>query len=578
MKNSYYIKIADKIISFESAGISRAKITKKSLASDEFSFDVNLENACLDLLNSNSFKVLKNGDAIFEGSICSSAKNANALSQSKSFIAKNPWLHLEQIVYQQIWKSSLGVNNFGDVHKSKIIFGQDRNGVKTNIDAQILDILEHAISCGAELRVGEISLNTPMLFDEVRDLSCAEALRRCLNWAPDAIAYFTYETNKLPSLNIKKRSDLNIEHLDILQDEIISCKISPRDDLIIPCVCIKYEKTHSDDSGEWHTVEEDIYPPNANPFSRRTLVMTVDLEGEKVASQKSKIESEFIKITDKNWWLEKFPAYKSEDITDFVLKNSKRAGNLAYELKKGGVYDWMGASLEYDNATAIFTYTRKGKKMEKKVSLNILATNLSSGTYSTSFQEATEESTPVGLAKAIYEACENLQYEGEIILPPNSNSVLDIAKRISIANVPQQNAPIIACVTSSVEDLTTEIKTLFLGPPKYLYPTDITELFRINRSRKVPKSASAKVNARKLNLIDLSSSSSSGINTFIYEDDFDSLQIGDSEGEKPIIDLDPALMKPNCLMQPREILICHNGRPAKCFVLMTEPNENFYDD
>ena len=205
---------------------------KLSLASPEF-----LEKFSID----NTIEVFVDSVKKFSGKIIKTPITLAGKMQNASIIAYNAWNDLEQIVYQQKWVRFAN-NTVGNFYRSKVVLGQNNNSEKINVGEQIRDIAEYAIMCGANFKIGNIDVDAPMLLDETRDLSCSQAILRVLKWAPNAFAFFDYSSDSIPTLNVQKCTSLEKIILDNSIDSILKVSITPRPDLSLDGVSVKFYK------------------------------------------------------------------------------------------------------------------------------------------------------------------------------------------------------------------------------------------------------------------------------------------------------------------------------------------------
>ena len=112
----------------------------------------------------------------FRGKISQIYKVEDEKNPKIRIVAKNAFEELEQIVYQQ--RTLAYSNGILSAHSiSRVVLGRAFNGLKLTVAEQARDILEYALSLNADFQIGTIDLDSKMVFDECRDISCAEAHR-----------------------------------------------------------------------------------------------------------------------------------------------------------------------------------------------------------------------------------------------------------------------------------------------------------------------------------------------------------------------------------------------------------------
>lgn len=578
-KTSYFFKTSQGVVPFEDACVVSAKLKRKTLAADEFIFEIPSDCAgAFAPVCDETFKVIRGDSAIFEGAVQSWKNVVKSGRKYISYTAKNAWCDLEKIVFQQVWKNpadpSSADSQLDDIYKSRVILGQNASGETQNVSGQAMEILSYALEIAGSFRIGDVSLDSPMVMDEVRDLSCAEALKKTLAWTPDAVSNFEYFTDDLPKINLVRGGSLPSVNVDILSGDVLEYSVAPRPDLTIPGVCVKYEKTNVSGDSEWVVTTQDIWPEGFQQRTPRAIIMTVELDGERYSVRSNVIESQPISPNSKDWWLEKFPAYKDSSYTNIEISDISRLGSLGRELRSGSIYTWMGGALENDVIGAKISYIRNGTSAEKYLKVRLRATNLYSGTYYRTVQTQTGENAPEGLAKAIYEACSSMRYEGQIVFALSDFSEkIGLNGKINLIGAGEEFENMNCAVSSVEEDFLSGRKKVYFGPPKHLYPDDITELFRINRSRRIPYDSSEKITAKNLGASLQTGGEDSGMDSSNGEPMYKSLKISglSAEGEEKNISLDPAEIPDGTDMKPRKIAVCKDGYLAHAYVLMTDP-------
>ena len=575
----YFFKTPSAEVSFEDARVVAAEIKRRTLAPDEFVFEIASDSGgAFAPAYDEVFKVLCGGEAIFEGSIASRKMVAKNGRKYARYVSKNAWYDLERIVFQQVWKTpsdpSSADSPLGDVLKSRVILGQNASGQKQSVSEQAVEILSYALEISGSFSLGNISLDSPMVLDEVRDLSCAEALKRTLAWTPDASSYFEYFSDSPPRINIVRGGELAPVNVDIHAGDVLAYAAAPRPDLTVPGVCVKYEKTNVSGETEWVVTSQEVWPEGFQQRTPRAIVMTVELDGARYSLRSNTIRSQPISPNSKEWWLEKFPAYKDPSYSDIRISEVSRLGSLGQELLTGSIYTWMGGSLENDVIGAKISYIRDGTVADKYLNVRLRSTNLYSGTYYRTVQTQTGETAPEGLAKAIYDACSSMRYEGNVVFSKSDSSAgVGLGCKLNLMGIEGEFAHMDSAVYAVDEDLFSGRKTVSFGPPKHLYPDDITELFRINRSRRIPQDSAEKVTAKNLGASIQTGGEDSGMDSSNGEPFYKCLSISDALGVPAgrRIDLDPSYIPEGADMKPRRIYVCKDGNLAYAHVLMTEP-------
>jgi len=542
-----------------------ATLTKKILAPDELIFTsstaINL-NASIALYRDNV--------RCFSGKIYKAPVEVSGKKDFFVYTIMGPWYELEEIVYQQSWANFTGAS-LSKVLKSRVILGQNDSGLQISCDKQIEEILKYAISCTADISIGNINLQSPMLYDETKDITCAEAIKRVLKWVPDAVSRFDYSQNSTPILHISRRSTLENFNIDIKKIPIKNYRTTLRKDLQISGVDIKYEKTHSLQGESWNTIQSDKYPLDFNSACKKALVMTVELDGWRGSVESREIATKPIDIHKEQWWKDHMPALQ-EKVFNFKILETKRDTMLPNELVRGSVPKWVDSSARTDTIRAKVSYNTAGETVRShSLSLNVTATFAGTGTYSRTVTNQDEEPVPQGLAKSLYDSLSTPIYEGQITLV-NLQNFEFIAKKINLLNAKSGLENMSSCVVSTQENLFDNILTMNFGAPKHLYPAKIAELFRINRPRKTTVSYKSRntgvsPSSAKIEMTDdhPNNSNTSG------EKLRTSITLMPDENVSCGIFLDSTGLRNNEQVRLKKVLVCDSGRPAYAYTFLSDP-------
>ena len=234
-----------------------------------------------------SFVLYNNTTIHFVGKIT----NISMLGKAKEILwhvtVSNAWWYLERIVYQQptVGKIKVGSSWITTLQmSSRVVLGQDLWGRNLTIQGQIANILAYAGAYGSGgLTVGNLNYyaSAVMPLQEAKDITCAEALRRCLLWSPNAVVSFAYGTGT-PVMDAVPRSNLPAGTLDLNDSAKVFeiDEITPRYDLNVPGVSLTFV-TYTQDAaspagdGAWHPI---YTTQNAGvPFADGSIFGTIEL-------------------------------------------------------------------------------------------------------------------------------------------------------------------------------------------------------------------------------------------------------------------------------------------------------------
>jgi hypothetical protein len=313
-----------------------------------------------------------------------------------------------------------------------------------------------------------------------------------------------------------------------------SLKVNPRYDLQVPFVHLSYEQITTIDGESAMVPAEDIYPsppPTAALSQFNGLRATIDLQGLVVTgTPPANLVCDQIIADPQNgaaamaWWLSRHPQYAPFDptippnaggptnaadpnnpITSFELilgsltvKPTNASETLIVpvgqpflprELRTGAIAKWMNFQTQRltFNAKANITHRNGNVVMEHPVTFQCLATNATTGSYSSQSITQYPEPIPTGLAQNLYNAVKTLQYDGELILQEQEVSgSLGVGDLFNLTggNLAEWST-MNGMVQSITEDIDAGTTQIDFGPPKHLGAGELVDLLRVNRSRTI---------------------------------------------------------------------------------------------
>jgi hypothetical protein len=495
--------------------------------------------------------------------------------ESKYYKVSGPWWYLETTIYQQPWAIAADPDDpdspLTTAHKSHIILGQSEEGEVLSIGAQLADILDYALSCGIPISLGSINLSQTMPFDECKDLSCAEAIQRVLRWVPDAMTWFDYGT-ALPTLHIARRMELP-PLTRAMGSSLSSLSISPRYDLLLRGVAIKYERVHSAGGRTWRTLETDRYPVEISEQQPRILILTVELAGTQSQYISQSIATEEVDPASVIWWQDHLPALASLDPDDITILSYGRDSTLPRELRDGGIADWMDVSAETDIVRATLAYDDGATGVaQQEVAVKIKATDAVSQTYARLSSFADAEATPTGLSRAIYESFGDLTFEGTLQISGEEISPIPMGARLNLTGGNVLWETMDAQIQECAEHLDTGTVRMRFGPPKHLGLKDLIQLSRVNRRREAPRSVYIRTNGEGSDDHIEQAREMPQENTHTGTTTYSHLLLADGTDDTRRIALDTRQIGlTGLVLQPREEDVCENGILKKRLTLASQP-------
>jgi len=166
--------------------------------------------------------------------------------ERQRYVVANAWAEFERIIYQQRYvvpdPSAPGLLGSWS---TRVVLGQDRWGRAQTAHAVITEITNYANSVGGGLAtISSLPTLAVPPAETVRDITCAEAIRRMVGYAPDAVGYFAYHTGT-PVLVIAQRGALTPLTLDLDDKDKIEVidGLSPLHEIKARGVVLIFQKT-----------------------------------------------------------------------------------------------------------------------------------------------------------------------------------------------------------------------------------------------------------------------------------------------------------------------------------------------
>lgn len=559
-------------------GLANVKRTLLNQGRDRVTFSQIAPRALTELPLFEAFRTIRiyrDGTLWFQGVVTEIPAFGGRSQELKQFKVCGPWWQLENIIYQQLWNLAADPTQAtGEMipqYKSHLVLGQAFGGLSLSIDQQLGDVLNYAVNAGAPLQYSPFDFPQCTPFDECKDLSCAEAIQRILRWVPDAVVWFDY-TTAIPTFHIQRRAQLSKVQFG-LSDGIKSLQISPRYDLQLQGVAIKYERSHSNSGSVWKTLEIDRFPANIEENQPRLLILTVELEGSRSHYIKQKIETESIYHESVSWWKDHLPALADVPLENIQLISSSRQCELPRELIRGGVADWMHVAVESDVIRAKISYHSENCTVSQQdVAIKLKATDASTRVYSQLSSFLSEEASPRGLAKMIYESFQHITFEGTIELEQREVFPLQLGQQLNIGDGPNSWENMNALIQESVEEVDVGLVRLRFGSAAHLGLRDLIRLTRVNRGREAPRSSYVRLQGQGSDSEIEQPSDSAAQNTHVGQTAYGKMTFSNPEDGTQKIILDASqIAQSGLVMQPRPEDVCENGILKKRLALASQP-------
>jgi len=507
-------------------GITGVSRTLRSLETSEVSFTIPAAfDAALPFTHRVGVTIRQNrtgagtsytgGSVWFYGIVLRQQPSAEGASEQFSVSLADPWWHLENLVYCQRfnvfagWSGTPGdTPTFTEDKTSHLTLNQSFAGAVIGTREVLEDVIDWASDNSAPLQfVAGTFPDMKIPLREEKDITCAEAIRRQVDYM-DAVSWFDYTTTP-PTLKIARRSALTAVSRSIVGLKGIS--LTPRYDLQVPFVHLKFEKLYSDSGSQFLQISNQ-YAPDPLPVERfGGLLATIVLSPRQTNTVRQYVECGGLDASDLAFWRDVKRELNDEDlyadltIQSYTVKAAETANgwtagetvNLPRYLYKGAVADWMDVDAVRVDVTAVISYTVKEtlpsndkitlfKSRLHTIKASLLATDATTGEYSnTTVESAGEDPTVfVGLATNIYNDLNTLSWDGQVqLVEEECTGAIRLGNVLNLTAGNAAWASMNATVQAVSEDLDAGTTSVSLGVNKHLSAGQLVDLLRINRTR-----------------------------------------------------------------------------------------------
>ncbi len=162
---------------------------------------------------------------------------------------------------------------------STIFLGEDE-GTRVDTKEMILAVLDYAISKGVPIAKGVLDGGVSVPREELRAVTCAEAIKRCLRWTPDQAVWFDYTTDPA-TIHIRTRANRALHTVTLAAEECESVELAERRDLVVSGVRLEYLRNHEREGFRFRTLDVDEAGPD--PTGIGSMVVPIELTGSYLA-------------------------------------------------------------------------------------------------------------------------------------------------------------------------------------------------------------------------------------------------------------------------------------------------------
>ena len=235
---------------------------------------------------------------VFQGTVEQITETALGGSDAwQDVLVASPWSKMDRLVFQQYWSTS-------GVWSSNTILNQSDSGSAIGFKAQLNEIFTFAKTrCG--VTAAALSGGQKLPADEVRDLTCAQAVNRVLRWFPKKTVRLDY-SGATPALELVDTTTPASWAASIDKSSIVrTYNAHP-----ITGVYLETVTTGVNDGAPYRILGSQKYPSTVQADAVDVLHATVMLEGSSSSNTYESMKTncqEAASFTNVNWWINKHP-------------------------------------------------------------------------------------------------------------------------------------------------------------------------------------------------------------------------------------------------------------------------------
>lgn len=517
------------------------------------------------LLRGDKVRVEYRGRCVFLGDVVSRTEHKSRGTDAvQSVVCAGPWSKMARMTYRQYWRTGSGYEL-----SSRLILNQTQSGKDQNLDSELREIAAHAASaCG--YTVGTVDVSSQQLpYDECRDITVADAIRRELKLFPSAICRFDYSA-ATPTLNIiKPGSEDDAAYVAAIPKTARSYEYNAH-----PITGVDLEiETTGDVDGVPYRVLNHQRAGDTSAGNPDCLYATVRLAGFSSSSVRQSFTcsvEERPQWSNPGWWYYRHPrlanvASGAISITDCTRSGEGDAGDYP-NIARHTVGELEAAGLR----ARVETFTCKCKietsdDIEEEIHLQMqyVMTNAKSKTYSwiESSQSISGETMPTGLAEAIL-AERSGELRAERMTVRCGDSLPQLGDRCDGLYLTQ--------IDVDCSELTAE---LHFGAPEFLSVDDMASLLSNFRNKRRSTASASRVSGKP----DSGSEVELGVIPPLSSTEFApgtkaKTKIGGSDGASSI-KLDPSKLDDGKDAELHTFTVKKDGEETECQILATEDIE-----
>ena len=417
------------------------------------------------------------------------AYRSRGLAASERVTVCGPWSKMARLVYRQNW-----FNGRTFERSSRLILNQTQSGAAQNVSSELREILSHAAdACG--YTVGTISAGSQTLpFDECRDITVADAVKRELRFFPKSIVSFNYATSK-PTINISRPSgSADAAYVAEIPKTLREHTYTEHP---ITGVDLEIETTGEIEGVQYRNIAHQTAGDTTagNPDCLYATLRLAGASGSTVRqSFDSKTEDIPADLNDKTWWQQKHPRIANVNSDYLIIKEAKRSGKddadkyPRISAASAGDLEAAGLRCRTEKFTCKATIlSQTDEEEEIELTMFFVTTNATTRKYTwvASSESTSGETVPDNLAKAILadRSGELLQERMTVRLGESLPTLGDMCDGL-----------LLQAFDVDCGNLTAELS---FGQPEHLSPEDMAALLSGFRNKRTSTASSSRSTGKK---------------------------------------------------------------------------------
>ena len=437
-------------------------------------------------------KAFYKGVCVFRGDVATIEEaRGRGDDATQNVTCVGPWSKMARLVYRQYWQTGSGYQL-----SSRLILNQTQGGSAQNLDSELYEIASHGAStCGYTVAAADVSVSTQYLpFDECRDITVADAIRRELRFFPKAICRFDY-SGETPALEIKKNASATTA--SYVSDIPKNRREYVYNTHPITGVDLEIETTGTVDGVEYRTIAHQT-AGNTAAGNPDCLYATLQIKGSSSSatrqSFKSVTEDIPSNLNDASWWKARHPRLANVAASAITITEGTRSPSNYPRISAAtaGELEEAGLHCEVSKFTCKATIeTTDDKEEEVYLTMNFLTTNATGTvanpkTYTWVAESSAEagETVPSGLAATIL-----AERSGALLSERLSIRLGDALPQLGDAIVETEGTVFLQSLDIDCATLVADLK---FGVPDYLSPEDMASLLSGFRNKRTSASSTVR--------------------------------------------------------------------------------------